>query len=110
MRGAEPEFKEALSKVAFHAPECEIVQNVTASPGKDPVEIREVMSRQLYSPVRWFDSMRYMMDGGVEVFVEVGPGKVLSGLMRKILPRNTQAQVHNVGDLAQIEAFLKAVA
>ena len=110
MRGAEAEFKDALSKVPFHAPEREIVQNVTAEPGMDPLAIREVMSRQLCSPVRWYDSMRRLAEEGVEVFVEVGPGKVLSGLMRKILPRDTAATVYNVGNLAQLEAYLKAEA
>jgi [acyl-carrier-protein] S-malonyltransferase len=110
IRGAEGEFKEALSKSVFHAPEREIVLNVTAEPGKDPLEIRDVMARQLCSPVRWYDSMRRMAETGVNVFVEVGPGKVLSGLMRKILPRDSECRVHNVGTLPQLEAFLKAVA
>jgi len=110
IRGAEGEFREALAKVAFHAPEKEIVLNVTAEPGTDPVEIREVMSRQLCSPVRWYDGMRRMAESGVAAFVEVGPGKVLSGLMRKILPKESTAQLHNVGNLSQVEAFLKAVA
>jgi [acyl-carrier-protein] S-malonyltransferase len=110
IRGAEAEFKEALAKVVFRAPEREIVLNVTAEPGADPVEIREVMTRQLCSPVRWYDGMRRMAESGVEAFVEVGPGKVLSGLMRKILPKDSPAQVYNVGSLAQIEAYLKAIA
>lgn len=110
IRGAELEFKEALSKVAFRAPEREVILNVTAEPGTDPVDIHAVMSRQLCSPVRWYDSMRRMADSGVETFVEVGPGKVLSGLMRKILPRDSQARVHNIGSLDQFEAFLKAAA
>jgi [acyl-carrier-protein] S-malonyltransferase len=110
IRGAEAEFKEALAKVAFRAPEREIVLNVTAEPGADPVEIREVMTRQLCSPVRWYDGMRRMAESGVEAFVEVGPGKVLSGLMRKILPKDSPAQVYNVGSLAQVEAYLKTIA
>jgi [acyl-carrier-protein] S-malonyltransferase len=110
IRGAEGEFREALAKVTFHAPEREIVLNVTAEPGTDPLEIREVMSRQLCSPVRWYDSMRRMADGGVEAFVEVGPGKTLSGLTRKILPKDSPAQAYNVGSLDQLEAFLKTAA
>ena len=110
IRGAEAEFKAALAQVVFHAPEREIILNVTAEPGQDPVVIRDVMGRQLCSPVRWYDGMQRLVAAGVEVFVEVGPGRVLSGLMRKILPRDSTAQVHNVGTLAQVEAFLKAVA
>jgi [acyl-carrier-protein] S-malonyltransferase len=108
IRGAEAEFKEALSKTAFQAPRKEVVLNVTAAPAADPDEIREVMSRQLCSPVRWFDSMRLMQAGGVAAFVEVGPGKVLAGLLKKILPKDFPAAIHNVGSLTQLEEFSKS--
>src|SRR5512143_108523 len=78
IRGAEAEFKEALSKTDFQAPRKDIVLNVTAAAATDPAEIREIMSRQLCSPVRWYDGMCWMKAAGVEVFVEVGPGKVLT--------------------------------
>jgi [acyl-carrier-protein] S-malonyltransferase len=107
IRGAEAEFKEALSKSAFEAPRKEVVLNVTAAAATDPAEIREIMSRQLCSPVRWFDSMRLMQAAGVDTFVEVGPGKVLAGLVKKILPKDYPATVHNVGSLAQLEEFSK---
>jgi [acyl-carrier-protein] S-malonyltransferase len=108
IRGAEAEFKEALSKTAFQAPRKEVVLNVTAASAADPDEIREVMSRQLCSPVRWFDSMRLMQAGGVATFVEVGPGRVLAGLLKKILPKDSPAAIHNVGSLAQLEEFSKS--
>lgn len=108
IRGAEAEFKEELEKTEFIAPAKNVVFNVTAAEVSDPLEIREIMSRQLCSPVRWYDSMLRMRDGGVERFVEVGPGKVLSGLLRKILPKDDPARVFNVGTLAQLEEFLKA--
>jgi [acyl-carrier-protein] S-malonyltransferase len=108
IRGAEAEFKETLFKTAFQAPQREIVLNVTATAATDPAEIREIMSRQLCSPVRWYDSMCLMKAAGVEAFVEVGPGKVLTGLLRKILPKDYPARIHNVGSLTQIEEFLKA--
>jgi [acyl-carrier-protein] S-malonyltransferase len=110
MRGAEAEFREALSRVEFKAPGRPLVFNVTAQTCSDPDEIRDIMSRQLCSPVRWYDSMGRMREGGVEIYVEIGPGKVLSGLMRKILPKDDPAQIMNVGSLAQLEAFLKAAA
>jgi len=110
IRGAEAEFKEALSRTAFQPARKEIVLNVTAAEATDPAEIREIMSRQLCSPVRWYDSMCRMKAAGVEVFVEVGPGKVLAGLLRKILPRDFPARIDNVGSLAQLEEFLKSAA
>jgi [acyl-carrier-protein] S-malonyltransferase len=108
IRGAEAEFKEALSQTVFQAPQKEVILNVTAAEAADPGEIRDIMSRQLYSPVRWYDSMCRMKAAGVEVFLEVGPGKVLTGLLRKILPRDYPARIFNVGSLAQLEEFLKS--
>jgi len=108
IRGAEAEFKAALYKTVFQAPQKEVILNVTAAAATDPAEIREIMARQLCSPVRWYDSMCLMKAAGVEVFVEVGPGKVLTGLLKKILPKDYPAKVHNVGSLSQVEDFLKA--
>jgi [acyl-carrier-protein] S-malonyltransferase len=108
IRGAEAEFKAALSKTIFQTPQKQVVLNVTASSTMDPLEIREIMACQLCSPVRWYDSMCKMMAAGIETFVEVGPGKVLAGLLRKILPRDYPGRIHAVGSLAQLEQFLKA--
>jgi [acyl-carrier-protein] S-malonyltransferase len=108
IRGAEGEFKEVLYKTDFQPPRKKVILNVTAADVEDPAEIREIMGRQLCSPVRWYDSMIRMRDAGVEVFVEVGPGKVLAGLLRKILPKEHPARVFNVGTLAQLEEYLKA--
>jgi len=108
IRGAEEEFKEVLSKTSFQPPQKKVILNVTAADSEDPAEIREIMSRQLCSPVHWYDSMIRMKAAGIETFVEVGPGKVLSGLLRKILPTEHPARVFNVGTLAQLEEYLKA--
>jgi [acyl-carrier-protein] S-malonyltransferase len=108
IRGAEAEFKEELEKTKFMAPVKNIVFNVTAAEVSDPLEIRVIMSRQLCSPVRWYNSMVRMRDAGVERFVEVGPGRVLTGLLRKILPKEYSARIFNVGTLAQLEEYLKA--
>ncbi len=110
IRGAEAEFKETLSKTEFQAPQKKIILNVTAADAQEPAEIREIMARQLCSPVRWYDSMIRMRDAGTEVYVEVGPGKVLSGLLRKILPKDSPARIFNVGTLIQLEEYLKAAA
>jgi [acyl-carrier-protein] S-malonyltransferase len=108
IRGAEAEFKEILLKTEFQVPQKRVVFNVTAAEADDPAEIREIMSRQLCSPVRWYESICRMKDSGTQVFVEVGPGKVLAGLLRKILPKDSPARIFNVGSLAQLEEYLKA--
>lgn len=77
-------FRQALAGAAIQPPEIPVVCNATAGPLTDPVEIREALGRQLTSPVRWADSIRWMIRQGVTRFIEVGPGEVLTGLLRRI--------------------------
>lgn len=107
IRGAEAEFSECLEAADFQPAQKQIVFNVTADTAREPAEIRAIMARQLCSPVRWYEGMCRMRDAGVALYVEVGPGKVLAGLQRKILPREEAQAVCNVGSLAQIEELLK---
>lgn len=64
--------------------EIPVISNVTANPVTEQIEIQQLLVEQLYSPVLWEDSVRKMIDLGVEVFIECGPGKVLSGLVKKV--------------------------
>lgn len=107
IRGAEEDFKTFLQTVAFNSPQSTVVFNVTADTESDPDEIRSVMSRQLCSPVKWYDSMKQLAEEEIEIFVEIGPGKVLTGLLRKILPKDHPATVLNVNDLDTFEKFIK---
>jgi len=86
------------------------VHNVSADTASEPDEIKAIMAKQLCSPVRWYDSMRKLETDGVTVFAEIGPGRVLTGLLKKILPPDFSGQIHNVNDLKTFETFLKAVA
>ena len=108
MRGAQDEFREYLETIPFQAPVRSILMNVTAELAEDPDEIREIMTKHLCSPVRWFDSIRKMMDAGIEMFAEIGPGKVLAGLVKKILPVDYPAEVYTVNNLKTLEKFLEA--
>ncbi|GBC63187.1 [acyl-carrier-protein] S-malonyltransferase [Desulfonema ishimotonii] len=106
IRGAGEEFGQCLETIAFHAPESRVIQNVTADFGSSPDEIRSLMARQLCSPVRWYDTVRRLMAEGTEVFAEIGPGKVLSGLARKILPQDYPCTLYNINDLKSLERFV----
>ena len=75
---------EALAGVAINAPEIPVVSNVDAQTHQDGDEIRDILVRQVVSPVLWEDSIRAMLAAGVDEFYEIGPGKVLRGLMRRI--------------------------
>jgi [acyl-carrier-protein] S-malonyltransferase len=68
------------------------------------------MARQLCSPVRWYPTVKRLMDEGVEVMAEIGPGKVLAGLARKILPKDAGIAVINVSAPEDVDALAAAMA
>jgi len=109
IRGAQEEFKAYLETIRFDAPTHSIVMNVTADFANDPDEIRDIMVKQLCSPVKWYDSIQKMRDEEVEIFAEVGPGKVLTGLLKKILPADYPAEILTVNNMKTLEKFLGAV-
>ena len=109
MKGAEAEFQAFLDTIPFHSPRSAVVFNVTAESESEPDEIKSNMVKQLYSTVRWYDTMRKMMEEEVEIFAEVGPGKVQAGLLKKILPEDYPAEIYNINTLHALEQFLKSV-
>jgi [acyl-carrier-protein] S-malonyltransferase len=84
MRPADERLAAALEKVSLRTPRIPVVSNVDARPHRDPEEIRRLLIRQVIEPVRWEDSMRYLISEGFDNFYEVGPGRVLRGLLRRI--------------------------
>ena len=88
--GAVDDFAAFMAEISFGKPQVPLLFNVTASVENDPLQIRTIMARQIASRVRWFEIIQQMVNEGVEVFVELGPKAVLSGLMKKILPRKSE--------------------
>jgi [acyl-carrier-protein] S-malonyltransferase len=84
MEPARQELQDAIEATAFQQPICPVYQNVTASAISDPDQIKTNLIAQLTAPVRWTQSVQQMVADGATHFVEVGPGKVLSGLVKKI--------------------------
>ena len=84
MEPARAELAEAIEKTQFNAPICPVYQNVDAKPHTDPTEIKSNLLVQLTDPVRWTQSVQNMVADGATEFVELGPGKVLQGLVSKI--------------------------
>jgi [acyl-carrier-protein] S-malonyltransferase len=91
MRPADERLAEALADVPMRRPRIPVVSNVDAQPHDDPEEIRRLLIEQVLHPVRWEDSMRYLLQQGFDQFYEVGPGRVLLGLLRRI-DRNIACQ------------------
>ena len=85
MEPARLELAEAIEKTVFNTPVCPVYQNVDAKPYTDPAKIKENLLAQLTSPVRWTESIRNMAADGMSDYIECGPGKVLTGLISKIL-------------------------
>ena len=84
MEPARAELAEAIEHTEFHTPVCPVYQNVDALPHTDPAEIKGLLVAQLTAPVRWTQTVRNMIANGATEFVELGPGKVLQGLVSKI--------------------------
>ncbi len=84
MHPADERLAEVLADVPLRKPNIPVVSNVDAQPHDDPEEIRELLIKQVVQPVRWEDSMRYLLAEGCDEFYEVGPGRVLRGLLRRV--------------------------
>ena len=72
-------------------------------------EIKNIMAQQLVNPVKWYSIILKMLEGGIDIFVEVGPKTVLTGLLKKIIPREKASKVYNVQDVESLKGFLKAL-
>ena len=100
MKPAADKLAVALENVTFSAPQYSVVNNVDVKIETSPEAIRSALIRQLYSPVRWTESVEFMAAQGVEQLLEVGPGKVLTGLTKRIVDTLTAAAVNDTASLA----------
>ena len=92
-------MREEILNISFSTPNNKIVSNVTAEPINDPDKIKNLLIDQIESPVRWRESVINMIKTGNRKFVEIGPGKVLSGLVKRIDRNIDLIQVNNISDL-----------
>jgi [acyl-carrier-protein] S-malonyltransferase len=96
-----------LESVSLRPARVRVLSNLTAQPLADPAEIQRRLVEQVTSSVRWEDSMRYLLAQGFTRFIELGPGKALSGFMKRIDPNAQMLSVGDVASLAVTEAALK---
>lgn len=104
MMPAQERLAEDLGKLEYSEFQLPVVHNVDARPNSDASLVRDALTRQVSSPVQWLDSMRFLAENGVTKFVEVGPGKVLTGLLRQI---EKEASGMNVGDSESLRTTLE---
>lgn len=100
MKPAADKMAIALEQVTFSQPQYPVVNNVDVRVETSPEAIRSALVRQLYSPVRWTESVEYMAAQGVEQLLEVGPGKVLTGLTKRIVDTLTGVAVNDPASLS----------
>jgi [acyl-carrier-protein] S-malonyltransferase len=107
MASAAQKLEAALAGVAFHAPQLPVVSNVTGQFHTSPDEIRQLMVRQVTGSVQWVASVQRLQAEGVQGFLECGPGKVLTGLVKRI---DKQAALYNISDRSSLEAVAASLA
>jgi [acyl-carrier-protein] S-malonyltransferase len=105
MAPAADRLREALAATGLNAPSVPVIANVTAGAVTDPERLRTLLVEQVTAPVRWRESMMHAADAGVTQLLEVGSGKVLSGLARRI---DRRLGARATGDLAGIAAAVAA--
>ena len=101
MRPAAIKLEAVLGSVRFQAPAVPVLSNVTGQPHGGPEDIRRQVVAQVYSPVRWYQGVEFMKGQGVTSYLECGPGKVLSGLVKRI---DKTAALHSIQDRSGLEA------
>jgi [acyl-carrier-protein] S-malonyltransferase len=106
MAGAQPKLKAELAKIMISSPGVPVISNVTAQAHSTPADISARLVEQVTSSVLWEKSMRYLLAQGFTLFIELGPGTVLSGFMKRI---DKNVQMLNVADVASLEATVKAL-
>ena len=100
MRSATIKMKKIINDQKLESPKYRVVSNVTAEEYENIDEIKQLLIKQIESPVRWRESVEYMISKGTSTFVEIGPGKVLSGLIKRI---NKEVKVLNIDTLEDIQ-------
>ncbi len=109
MQGGVDEFRAFMEDIPFSPPRSDMMFNASAQCETDPERIKDIMANQLVSPVKWYDIMRKMLDDGVDTFVEVGPKKVLAGLLKKIASPDDAISVFTVQDPKGLESALEEI-
>ena len=104
MQPAAEKLRTYLAQVSLSAPAIDVVNNVDVAVERDPARIKDALFRQAASPVRWVETIRKMVDGGVTHIVECGPGKVLAGMTKRIAPG---VKSFAAADRASLEEALK---
>ncbi|MEH7382488.1 ACP S-malonyltransferase [Bacillus sp. JJ1533] len=106
MEPAAAKLRAVLDQIEINDANVPVIANVNAAEMTSAQQIKENLVKQLYSPVLWENSVQYMLDQGVDTFIEIGPGKVLSGLIKKV---NRRVATYAISDIETLEATIRAI-
>lgn len=101
------EFEEYLARAPFITPDTAVISNVDLSTYQSVEQIRLLLKEQLYKPVRWVETIQYMQSRGINYFIECGPGKVLSGLIKRIDKSLIAANINDESSLEHVLSYLQ---
>ena len=107
MKSAATIMKNKIDETIFKTPKFEIVSNVNASPEDNPSVIKKLLYQQIFSTVRWRESLINMSKNGITNFVEIGPGKVLSGMVKRTLKGVNSFSINSIADIKSLKDELK---
>ena len=95
-------MEEKINSINFKKPNYEIISNVKSTPVNNPEEIKKLLIEQIYSKVRWRESIQFMSNNQINEFIEIGPGKVLTGLIKRIAPNTKSFSINSINDIKNI--------
>jgi [acyl-carrier-protein] S-malonyltransferase len=102
MNPAAIKMKKKIDNINFRKPDYEVISNVTSLPTNKPEDIKNLLVQQIYSKVRWRESILYMDSKKINDFIEIGPGKVLTSLIKRILPDSKSFSINSINDIKNL--------
>ena len=103
MKPAAESMKLLLQKTIFKNPNLQLISNVTATPVEKDGDIKDLLYKQIFSQVRWRESVEYMIKNGIDDFIEIGPGKVLSGLVKRTNDKIMTRSLSKIDDIKNLQ-------
>ena len=103
MSPAAKAMKEKIDRVDFQKPKIEIFSNVTAQPENNPSNIKNLLVEQIFSTVRWRETLIYMSKAKVKNFIEIGPGKALTGMVKRTIKDANSFSINSIADIKNLK-------
>ena len=102
MKSAAENMREKINNTSFNKPTIKIVSNVTAGPVNDQNQIKDLLIKQIFSTVKWRESLLTMSKDGINNFIEIGPGKALVGMVKRTLKNSNSFSINSIADIKNL--------